>query len=351
MNAPAVSIPEPAPVSADEADALFAGLAAERGLLVAVSGGPDSIALLALLSDWAHQPGRPALHAAIVDHGLREGSHAEAEAVARLCAALAVPHAILHWLGPKPAAGIQKQAREARYDLLAAHALKLGGATLVTAHTLDDQAETMLMRMARGSGPTGLAGMRSRVRKRDVMLARPLLAVPKSRLTATAKARGLAFASDPSNADLRFGRARWRALMPALAEEGLDAERLAALAERLARVDAAIEHRAAELLPAILLAGEGAGTTRLRFGDLAGQPEEIVLRVVSRALERAGAASDDLPRLERLEACVFALLEAVRRGAALTRTLSGYVLTLGVDGILRLAPEPARRRGVHPASR
>jgi tRNA(Ile)-lysidine synthase len=351
LNAPAVSEPDPAPVSPEEATTLFAGLAEEKRLLVAVSGGPDSIALLALLSDWARQPGRPALQAATVDHGLRDGSLAEAEAVAGLCATLAIPHAILHWLGPKPASGIQKQAREARYDLLAAHALTLGGATLVTAHTLDDQAETMLMRMARGSGPAGLAGMRSRVRKRDVMLVRPLLAVPKARLIATARARGLAFASDPSNVDPRFGRARWRALMPVLAEEGLDAERLAALAERLARADAAIEHSVAGLLPTLLLPGDAPGRAGLRFGDLARQPDEIVLRVVSRALERAGGAGGDLPRLERLESCVFALLEAVRRGAAMTRTLSGYVLTLGVDGILTLAPEPARRRGIHPAAR
>lgn len=351
MNAPAVSELDSAPVSPEEATALFAGLAEAQRLLVAVSGGPDSIALLALLSDWARQPGRPALHVATVDHGLRDGSLAEAEAVAGICARLAIPHAILHWLGPKPVAGIQKQAREARYDLLAAHALKLGGATLVTAHTLDDQAETMLMRMARGSGPAGLAGMRSRVRKRDVTLVRPLLAVPKARLIATAKASGLAYASDPSNADLRFGRARWRALMPALAEEGLDAGRLAALAGRLARVDAAIEHRVGELMPALLLTKDVPGRARLRFADLAGQPDEIALRVISRVLASAGAPSEDLPRLERLEACVFALLEAARRSAALTRTLSGYVLTLGVDGILTLAPEPARRRGIHPASR
>lgn len=351
MSAPAVSAPAPAPVSPEEAAALFAELAGEQRLLVAVSGGPDSIALLALLSEWARQSGRPSLHAATVDHGLRDGSLAEAEAVAELCVRLAVPHDILHWLGPKPAAGIQKQAREARYDLLAAHALKLGGATLVTAHTLDDQAETMLMRMARGSGLAGLAGMRPRVRKGQVVLARPLLSLPKSRLVATAKARSLAFVSDPSNADPRFGRARWRALMPALAEEGLDAGRLAALAGRLARADAAIEHRATELMPALLLAEDGPGSARLRFGDLAGQPDEIALRVVSRLLANAGAPSEDLPRLERLEACVFALLEASRRSAALTRTLSGYVLTLGVDGILTLAPEPARRRGIHPASR
>ncbi len=351
MSALASSPPEHLPVSAGEAAELFAGLADEARLLVGVSGGPDSVALLALLQDWSQQPGRPALHAATVDHGLRETSSSEAEAVGALCSGLRVPHVILRWAGPKPATGIQQRAREARYARLAAHAEALGGAVLVTAHTLDDQAETLLMRMARGSGPSGLAGMRAKVRKGGTVLARPLLAVPKARLVATAEARGLPFIRDPSNADPRFERARWRTLMPMLADEGLTAERLAVLAARLARMDAAIEYQVALLLPSLMLADEGTGGTRLRFGALVDQPEEIALRVVAEALAQAPGPSAELPRLERLEGCVFALLEAARRGAAMTRTLSRCVLALDRDGVLTLVPEPVRRRGVHPASR
>lgn len=348
MSALASSDPE---VSDGEAAALFAGLAGETRLLVAVSGGPDSVALLSLLHDWSQQPGRPALHAATVDHGLRETSSNEAEAVGALCSGLKIPHVILRWAGPKPATGIQRRAREARYALLAAHAEALGGAVLVTAHTLDDQAETMLMRMARGSGPSGLAGMRARVRKDGTVLARPLLAVPKARLIATVEARGLSYIRDPSNADPRFGRARWRTLMPMLADEGLTAERLAVLAVRLARMDAAMEHQVARLLPSLMIAGGEAGVTQLRFGALVDLPEETALRVVAEALAVAPGTSAELSRLERLEGCVFTLLEAARRGAAMTRTLSGCVLALDRDGVLTLAPEPARRRGVHPASR
>lgn len=347
MSAPAQALPGTEPVSAGEAAALFAGLAGEARLLVAVSGGPDSIALLALLNDWARQQGHPAPHAATVDHGLREASAAEAENVAALCRRLGISHAILRWSGPKPASGIQERARKARYSLLAQHAESLGGAVLVTAHTLDDQAETMLMRMARGSGPAGLVGMRARVRKGSLRLVRPLLTVAKSRLVATAEARGLPFVRDPSNADTRFERVRWRALLPALAAEGLSAERLALLAARLGRTEAAVEHRVAALLP-MLEPSHDAATARLDLAALAGEPEEIVLRLVARGLERiAGSDSETLPRLERLEACVFALLGAAGQGAAMTRTLSGCVLALDRKGVLTLSREPMRRRGVH----
>lgn len=318
-------------------------------MLVAVSGGPDSIALLALLNDWAKQPRRPALHAATVDHGLREASADEAEGVAALCRELGISHAILRWNGPKPASGIQERARKARYGLLAQHAESLGGALLVTAHSLDDQAETMLMRMARGSGPAGLVGMRARVRKGALTLARPLLGVPKSRLIATAEAYGLPFVRDPSNADTRFERVRWRSLMPALAAEGLSAERLATLAARLGRLEAAAEHRVSMLLP-LLVSVDDAEAARLDLAALAGEPEEIVLRLIARGLERiVGSDGETLPRLERLEACVFALRGAASQGSAMTRTLSGCVLALDRKGVLTLSREPTRRRGVHPS--
>ncbi len=348
MSAVPQTNPADLPVGRREAAELFAGLAGEVRLLVAVSGGPDSVALLALLAEWAREPGRPALHAATVDHGLRAASAAEAEDVAALCAQLGVPHRILLWNGAKPATGVQERARKARYALLADEAQRLGGAVLITAHTQDDQAETLLMRMARGSGPSGLAAMRERVRKGSVMLARPLLGVPKARLVATVQARGLSFMTDPSNADTRFERVRWRAVMPALAEEGLSAERLALLAQRIARLDEAAAQRAKTLLPELLLA-DNAPVLRLRFSALLAEPEEIMLRVVALALEEVGGEGNAANRLERLEACVEALRDAARQALATRRTLAGCVLSLGADGILTLRREGPRRRGVHPA--
>lgn len=320
-------------------------LAAEERLLVAVSGGPDSVALLALLTDWARAcAGRPAIHAATVDHGLRPEAAAEAAAVGLLCRSLDVPHTVLRWEGEKPRSGLQEQARLARYELLAGQARVLGGAVIVTAHTLDDQAETLLMRMAKGSGPAGLAGMRARAVKEGVPLARPLLGVAKLRLVATCLARGLDHASDPSNEDPRFTRVRWRALMPQLAEEGLTPARLAQLASRLARAEQALDQRAAGLLPA--LSTRGGDGLRLDFVGLCREPDEIVIRVLARAL--AVSQPEAEMRLERLESCALALAEAARRGAALRRTLAGCMLRLTGDGVLMVAPEPPRRRGVHP---
>lgn len=350
MSEPAQQLACPAPVSGHEAATLFAGLARETRLLVAVSGGPDSVALLALLAEWARAAGRPALHAATVDHGLRQASAAEARAVAALCERLGVPHATLSWDGPKPAAGLQARARQARYDLLKREAMRLGGAVLVSGHTLDDQAETILMRMAHGSGPSGLVGMRERVRKGAVELARPLLGIAKARLVATARARGLAFIHDPSNEDARFERVRWRGLLPALAEQGLTPERLAILARRMARLEDVAAQRAATLLPALLLAGADGEVVRLDLRPLLTEPEEIGLRVLSQALATAAPGPEDFARLERLEACIAALLEAACGETAVTRTLSGCVLALRADGILTIRREGVRRRGVHPAT-
>lgn len=338
------------PLGAREASELFADLANETRLLVAVSGGPDSVALLALLAEWSREPGRPSLLAATVDHRLRPGSREEAQGVAALCAGLGVPHRLLTWSGEKPATRLQERARAARYALLAQEAEREGGAVLVTAHTQDDQAETLLMRMARGSGPSGLAGMRRRVGLHGAVLVRPLLAVPKARLVATAQARGLSFVSDPSNRDPRFARARWRALAPLLAAEGLDAERLSLLAGRLARLDEAVAARAEAVAAALLSVEPGAPLLRLDFEALRQEPEEIVLRVVGMAIARLATGGESAPRLERLEACVSALVEASQAGLSLTRTLAGAVLALDARGELALRPEGPRRRGVHPAA-
>ncbi|MCR4519990.1 MULTISPECIES: tRNA lysidine(34) synthetase TilS [Bosea] len=340
-----------APVSPVEAGAAFEGLSGETALLVAVSGGPDSVALLALLAAWAQMPGRPALHAATVDHGLRPGSAEEAAAVAGLCAKLGVSHATLRWEGAKPASRVQAEARRARYALLANEARRLCSATLVTAHTLDDQAETMLMRLAHGSGPSGLAGMRERSEVDGIPLVRPLLGIPKERLVATAEARGLPFVRDPSNRDPRFERVRWREVMPVLAEQGLTAERLGRLAERMARLDEAAAHRASKIFVEAVLPNEAAGSRlRLDFSALVVEPEEIVLRVLGLALDAVRPEGEGYGRLERLEACGAVLIEAARAGSTARRTLSGCVLSLGRDGVLTLQAEPPRRRGVHPSA-
>jgi tRNA(Ile)-lysidine synthase len=338
------------PVSAEEAEALFAGLSDDGGLLVAVSGGPDSVALLALLAEWAGGiPCRPALAAATVDHRLRAASRGEAEAVAGLCGRLGVPHLILDWDGPKPRTGIQQAARTARYRLLSEEAGRLGGATLVTAHTLDDQAETLLMRMAHGSGPAGLGGMRARTQRDGVVLARPLLGIAKTRLIATVRARGLPAIDDPSNADPRFERVRWRRLMPELAQAGLSAPRLGTLAARLRRMDEALSQRANQLA-AELIVPAASGALGLDFGRLVREPDEIGMRLLARAVASVAPDDDGWLRLERLEACFQALRAATVAQTAMTRTLSGCLIVLSRRGVAVVRREQPRRRGVHPAT-
>ncbi|WP_186419624.1 tRNA lysidine(34) synthetase TilS [Bosea sp. CS1GBMeth4] len=340
------------PLSAADAADLFQPLAGEQGLIVAVSGGPDSVALLALLAEWTGRGAGPTLRAVTIDHGLRPEAAAEALAVGRLCAGLGVAHGIRRWRGERPEAGIQEKARAARYALLAEEARACGASAIVTAHTLDDQAETVLMRMAAGSGLTGLAGMAPRAVLHGLVLSRPLLGVPKSRLVATCEARGLAFLRDPSNEDPRFARVRWRRMLPGLAEQGLTAERLGRLSRRLARADEALDAQAARAL-ATLAAGGEAGERWFDFARLCREPEEIVIRALALALAAAqdSEAEAGAPlRLARLEDCALGLIGAACEGRALRRTLGGFRLSLAGDGMLTLRREGERRRGVRPAT-
>ncbi len=204
-----------------------------------------------------------------------------------------MPHRTLPWTGEKPQAGLQEAARAARYTLLSAEARRLGFSHVLTAHHADDQAETVLMRLASGSGIAGLAAMRMVSEREGLVLARPLLGIGKARLVATCTARGLPFVSDPSNVDSRFGRTRARAALDVLAGEGLSAPRLARLAARAARADEALS-----LWTERALAEAGLRRTdcvaQADWRRLAAQPAEIRLRALT-ALVRDPDA--DGPRL------------------------------------------------------
>jgi tRNA(Ile)-lysidine synthase len=218
-------------------DALWAGFStnAELRLGIAVSGGPDSLALQLL----AHQalPGRIA--AATVDHRLRSDSADEAVSVGQVCASLGIDHAIL----PVEVApgNVQSQARVARYAALAEWAHEVGLAAVATAHHADDQAETLLLRLNRGSGVAGLAGVRARglVPGTSLPLLRPLLAFRRTELAEVVAAAGLEAARDPSNEDDRFDRARLRKALAAA--DWLEVPALATSAANLADADAALE--------------------------------------------------------------------------------------------------------------
>jgi tRNA(Ile)-lysidine synthase len=347
-----------APVSAAEARTLFAGLKSAPALLLAVSGGPDSTALMVLAARWrAALKQGPRLIAVTVDHGLRAESGREARVAKKLATRLGLRHRTMRWTGDKPTTGLQEAARAVRYRLLADAALAAGARHILTAHTLDDQAETVLLRMARGSGMTGLAAMAREtmfadqpVRRRSadpLLLVRPLLDLPKARLIATLEASRVAYCEDPSNVDPRFTRARLREVMPVLAGEGLNAERLALLARRLRRAEAAIEFAVGVAVAAVSDAAWTPGAPiALDAEKFIRLPEEVALRVLGRAIVQAAG---ELPlRLGRLEALHGALTQSnsesnSARPQRVRRTLAGALITLA-GGRLTVERAPPRSK-------
>jgi len=362
---------EALPVSAAEAKALFGPLAHATAVVLAVSGGPDSTALLMLAARWRRALRKgPKLLAVTVDHGLRPQSAAEARQVKRLADRLGVAHRTVSWRGVRRATALQETAREVRYWLLGRAARAAKADCIVTAHTLDDQAETVLIRMTRGSGLTGLGAMarvsplplgetlRSGIGKTirstgephrgpPLLLVRPFLGISKARLIATLERARIAFADDPSNRDPRYARSRVRDLMPSLAREGLDARRLALLVERIRRAEATIELTVGIAVTAL---SEGPwpehGPIRFSAERFAGLPAEVALRLLGRTIAQVG---DGRPQLSKLEA----LYEALGRFWAgrgsetfrLRRTLAGAVVTLTAARLsVERAPPRARRR-------
>ena len=282
--------------------ALFACAGAPRCALVAVSGGPDSMALLHLAARW-RAGGGPEIHAATVDHDLRPDSRAEAQAVARWAAALKVPHSIL------------------------------------TGHHADDQAETILFRLLRGSGVAGLAAM-SRVSPRGgFRLVRPLLGLPKADLVAFCEGAGQAFFQDPSNRDPRFARTDLKRVLALLGAEGLGRDELLRLGRRAARADEALRVWVAGLRSSLApLVEEG------RF-DCAAEalrnlPLEALLRLLEAEIFRIGGSA---PRLDRLESLAAEVEGAIACGGSFRGSLAGTLVSVTASGRLLVVKAPPRR--------
>jgi tRNA(Ile)-lysidine synthase len=336
------------PVSDAEAAALFSDLAEIPALVIAVSGGSDSVALLVLLARWrASLDSGPKLTAVTVDHGLRPESRREAAAMKTLAASLGVAHRTLRWRGDKPKTGVQEAARDARYRLLREAARKNGARHVATAHTLDDQAETVLLRLARGSGLSGLSAM-ARLStlpasgETVITLVRPLLRIPKSRLIATLQAAAIPFAEDPSNRDPRFTRPRLRQMAPALAAEGLDTGTLAQFAARARRANEAIAWMAEDIVAGLPPGWRSDTQTRFPLDQFLNWPAEVALRLLRDAITRHG---DEGPvELAKLEALFEALTAAARtgQGARFRRTLAGAAVGLSPNYVM-VERAPARR--------
>jgi len=304
-----------------EADlAPLAGPSARLG--IAVSGGPDSLALLLLAA--AARPGR--VEAATVDHQLRQSSGDEATFVAGICKRLGVPHRTLQ-VQIGGGASLQAKARSARYAALGEWAIERGLDAVATGHQVDDQAETLLMRMARGAGLGGLVGVRhSRPLEAGITLIRPLLGWRRAELGKIVAAAGITPIDDPANRDPRHDRSRFRGM---LAEaDWADAERLAASARWLADADAALEWALAPLLETRLVKTDGQVTI-----DAEGLPREMQRRLLLAGFERMGVHRPRGPELDRAR-------KALRAGKAVT--LAGLKLDPGPPW--RLSVSPARRQ-------
>ena len=344
------------PISAQDAKRLFADWKAAPAIVLAVSGGPDSIALMWLAARWRSTLARgPRLIAVTVDHGLRAEGAAEARDVKRLARTLDLTHRTMRWTGEKPKTGLPAAARTARYRLLAQAARASGATHVLTAHTRDDQAETVLMRLLRGSGIGGLAAMARESERDGVLLARPFLHVSKSQLVATLKKAKIGFADDPTNRDTNFTRPRLREIMPVLAAEGGDARNLARLASRLARANQAVEilvdgaERYLALrdreAPRAGLDASAFDASSFDAKAFAALPEEIRLRLLKRAIDRFG--HERPAELGKVEALLAALDEAgakqgKKRRPRLKQTLAGALVSL-TDGRIRVEPAPPRR--------
>jgi len=283
---------------------------------IAVSGGCDSMVLALLARDWASALGGRAI-ALTVDHGLRTDSAAEARLVGKRLRAAGIEQHILRWKGPHPVSGVQEAARQARYALLTEWCRQHAVLHLLLAHQQDDQAETILMRLAHGSGASGLAAMAAVSLHEGVRLLRPLLALPRTRLAATLEIRGVAAVEDPSNSNPRFERVRWRRALGDVADVDRTRSSLAAAASAMGDTRADSDRAVADLLTGAVLRPEGylLLPTALLSGATAGLAQAALLRCL---LAIGGDAHP--PRREGLERLLGLLRHADRLPG---RTLGG----------------------------
>lgn len=264
---------------------------------VAVSGGGDSMALLHLLKACAEERGIPVL-AATVDHGLRPEAAQEAALVASACAALAIPHETLRWRGWSGQGNLQAEARAARYRLLADWSRRHGLDAVALGHTMDDQAETFVMRLGRKAGVDGLSAMERMFRRDGVRFWRPALGLERAELRGFLARHGLAWCEDPSNEDEAFDRVKARKALAVLKGLDIDAETLSVVARNLAAASHALKLCARDTARRI---------ARIEAGDVVFDREGLILagseirrRLLAAALNWVSGAAY-APRQEALD--------------------------------------------------
>ena len=313
-----------APLSAQVAQRLEALAGGLSAVGVALSGGGDSMALMHLAAEWR---GPRRLMAATVDHRLRPESGDEARFAARAAAALHIPHEVLVWQHDGRFANLMADARAARLRLLGDWAARNGLQAVLLGHTLDDQAETVLMRLARGAGVDGLSGMAASRHSGGIAWLRPLLAIRRDRLRDWLRGQGVGWIDDPSNQNADYDRVRIR---QAIGQLGLSPDNLAQVAENMGSARQALQHCAARICRD---ATAHAGALTLPAGDFADAPFEIRRRIIAAAL-RWVTGADYAPRRDKIAH----LLDAIANGA---RATLGGVIVQRRGGTIRLIREPA----------
>lgn len=304
-------------------------------LAVAVSGGSDSTALLYLLRDWSLEGG-PKIAAVTVDHGLRRESAQEARKVAETCRGLGVSHDVLRWQDTQASGNLADRARRARYALMADWAQARGVNDIAIGHTSDDQAETLLMRLARQAGLDGLAAMAPVWTQGGVRFHRPALSLSRAALRDMLARRGLGWIDDPSNDDPAYRRVRARQALAALAPLGVTAEGLAQVASHLAEARRTLGYYASQ--EARRIVAFPAGDVTLARAALLALPDDIARRILQAALKWVSGAGYGARGVAVEQA-----LEALRAGAGLT--LHGCRVTVEANH-LRIAREYAAVAGL-----
>lgn len=281
-------------------------MAGHRGpLAIAVSGGSDSLALMHLAAGFARARKMPTPVVLTVNHGLREGSDRDARKTARWARAAGLTAHILSWQGKKPKSGLEAAAREARYRLMGDWLVKKRIATLLVGHTQDDQAETFLLRLARGSGLDGLSAMEPQAPWPldafvQLSLARPLLTFSRQELRDYLSERGQDWLDDPMNEDMAFDRVKIRKARDALAGAGLSAARIAAAAAHLARARRSLEIVTGAVLARVARPLRESDGVLLESAALVAAPREVGLRALATVLMAVGGQAYR-PRFDSLE--------------------------------------------------
>jgi tRNA(Ile)-lysidine synthase len=320
---------------------------------IAVSGGGDSIALMHLLAAWARKRKRQAPAIVTVDHGLRAGSEGDALKVLRWARSAGLKSYALRWQGPRPSSDIEATARQARYRLMGDWARANNVDALYVAHTLDDQAETFLLRLIRGSGLDGLSAMRTVAPYPipgfpELCLVRPLLSFERAHVRAHLKARKVQWVEDAMNDDERFARVRLRKAWPALEEAGLSKLRVAAAAAHLARARDALEMVTDAVFRRAVRPSQGG--VHVDGAALVSAPREIGLRALAQLLQLV-SEKPYRPRFERLERLYDSIAKGTIGGGC---TLHGCRIAFvpkrdGAvgEGTLKIVPEnvPQRAKG------